>query len=241
MDPNLSPGAKSAIFINQAKKTALVEDGQTGIVGSSVRAVLNLVVGPNGNTTKDLASNQGDPRLIGQRPVVNQFQDALSASLNKMRLILPIGEGNSANKQLAKPIDQVAPIAKQPAVKSELERLQQLDLPEKGKTSQSELQAKQLQQTLQNTQLPLAASQHQTHAVQHNDTVPLSQSGVPLRASGKQSHNIVIRFVQFIAMVVGTMLVGLVAVLLLPFLLLLGFWRVLVKKLKILLNKHAST
>ncbi len=167
MLPSLSSGPEKPSMLSALKK-ALTQSSTpaqptaeaTPAPSLSLKGLYSLVLGPKPSAPQE-------PHLIGQRPVLNQFQDPLSASLNRMRLILPMSDGGGV-------VNREAPSASPPAKAAPLElpKVQRFD---------RQVEEQQRIQEYQLAQMPLESHRRSAHT---KEDLVLDPSGRPIMRRG---------------------------------------------------------
>ena len=168
MLPSLSLGPEKPSMLSALKKaltqsTAPAQPSAepTPAPSLSLKGLYSLVLGPKPPSAQE-------PHLIGQRPVLNQFQDPLTASLNRMRLILPVSDGGGA-------VTREAPsVTAQPKVAP-------LQLPT---AERSERQTQEQQQRLQEYQLAQMPLESHRRAAHNKEDLVLDSTGRPIMRRG---------------------------------------------------------
>lgn len=169
MLPSLSPGPEKPSMLSALKK-ALTQSSTPASSQSSeptpspslsLKGLYSLVLGPKPSASQE-------PHLLGQRPVLNQFQDPLSASLNRMRLILPMSDGGGS-------VTREAPSSAPPP------KVTTLELP---RDERADRRAHEQQERLQEYQLAQMPLESHRRTSRSKDDVLLDATGRPIMRQG---------------------------------------------------------
>ena len=173
MLPSISPAPEKPSLLS-ALKNALTQSNTpaqptkeaTPAPSLSLKGLYSLVLGPKPSAPQE-------PHLIGQRPVLNQFQDPLSASLNRMRLILPVSDGGGA-------VAREAP-STAPAPKAAPLEMAKLELPKDDRTERRTEEQQQRLQEYQLAQMPLESHRRSSHT---KEDLVFDATGRPIMRRG---------------------------------------------------------
>ena len=183
MLPSLTQGPERPSLLT-ALKTALTQSSGSQPAGPAqtsslnLKGLYNLVLGPKPPAAGASApSAPQEPHLLGQRPVLNQFQDPLSASLNRMRLILPVSDGGGA---VARDPPSIAP-QPSPQQKPLNANSLQLELPRDDRADRRVQEQQQRVQEYQLAQMPLES---QRRSGKEREDVVYDGTGRPIMRRG---------------------------------------------------------